>query len=117
MALGQVVTGLITLLQGGPYTVFAPTNAAFAKLGNATIQTLLTDPDDPLASILKYHIVPGIITQKNLKDGKLKTIQGGTITVNVGTGSTRINGVSHVIETNILASNGVIHIIVSCIDS
>ena len=100
-----------------PSMANAPTNAAFAMLGNATMHTLLADPNGNLDSILKYHIVPGIITEKKLNDENLGTIQRATINVHVGTHSTKINGVACVTETNILASNGVIHIIVSFVYS
>ena len=100
-SLGRVVNGLVVYLQGGSFTIFAPTNAAFAMLGNATMHTLLADPNGNLDSILKYHIVPGIITEKKLNDENLGTIQRATINVHVGTHSTKINGGACVTETNI----------------
>jgi transforming growth factor-beta-induced protein len=108
------VDGLAEVLKGGTFTIFAPDDAAFAKLGTATINGLLADPNR-LAEILKYHVVPGIVTAQDLKDGKVTTVQGGTIDVAVGNRlrSTTLNGDVTVTATNILASNGVIHVIVS----
>jgi uncharacterized surface protein with fasciclin (FAS1) repeats len=108
------VDGLADVLKGGPFTIFAPDDAAFAKLGAETINGLLADPKK-LANILKYHVVPGIVTAQNLMDGKVKTVQGSTINVDVRNHLRRVflNGHVKVTATNILASNGVIHVIVS----
>ena len=113
----SAVNGLVDVLKGGPFTIFAPTDTAFAKLGKATLNTLLADPNGQLASILKYHVVPGIVTKNELKDGHIKTVQGATISVDVCSSSTKINGLSTVTDTNILGSNGVIHVIVSVVFS
>ena len=108
------VPGLPAALQGkGPFTVFAPNNAAFAKLPAGTLPTLLTNPNGKLASILKYHVVPGNITAQMLKTGTIKTLEGSNINVKVTQSGVLLNGNINVIATNIFASNGVVHIIVS----
>jgi uncharacterized surface protein with fasciclin (FAS1) repeats len=111
--------GLDETLKGpGPFTVFAPTDAAFAKLPEGTVDTLLKDPKGQLAEILKYHVVAGEVTAADVAkmDGqKVKTVQGGELTVEVSgdkvvlvdAAGNRVN----VIKTDIAASNGVIHVI------
>jgi uncharacterized surface protein with fasciclin (FAS1) repeats len=108
----SAVPGLVSVLEGGPFTIFAPDNAAFAKLGTSTLNFLLAHPNQ-LANILKYHVISGIIPASKLKSGMLTTVQGGTINVRVTPSSVYLNGNVQVIATNILASNGVIHVIVS----
>ncbi len=105
--------GLVSTLQGtGPFTIFAPNNAAFNKLGQSTINSLLANPTK-LAKILKYHVVSGIITSDKLKSGSVTTVEGGLIKVTVGASCVHLNGNSRIVATDILASNGVIHVIVS----
>lgn len=110
------VGGLADVLKKGNFTIFAPTNDAFAKLGSATINSLLKDPTR-LGNILKYHVVPGIVPAQALRNGGVRTVQGRSINVVLGNShrKTRLNGVSTVTATNILASNGVIHAIVSAL--
>jgi len=110
--------GLVETLKGkGPFTVFAPTDEAFANLEKAspgTIATLLKPENKAkLTAVLTYHVVSGAVTSKQaakLKDGtKVKTVNGKSVTVNVSNGVT-IDG-AKVIKADIKASNGVIHVI------
>lgn len=106
-----------TLRSEGPFTVFAPTNAAFAALPDGTLDTLLQPENrDQLASILTYHVVPGAITSDQLLGQRMDvaTVNGATVAVD-GTGSkmgpaVTVNG-ARVTTADILASNGVIHVI------
>jgi uncharacterized surface protein with fasciclin (FAS1) repeats len=105
----SAVTGLPAALKSaGPFTVFAPNNAAFAKLPAGTLQALLKDPNGKLASILKYHVVSGKITAKMLKTGKIKTLGGSYINVRVCNSGVILNGNIHVIAADIFATNGVV---------
>jgi uncharacterized surface protein with fasciclin (FAS1) repeats len=118
--------GLVETLEGpGPFTVFAPTNEAFAKLPPGTVENLLKPENKPtLVKILTYHVVPGRMTaaglMKAIKAGegmaKLKTVAGEEITVKeAGPGKLTITDakgdVAHVTIANVLQSNGVIHVI------
>jgi uncharacterized surface protein with fasciclin (FAS1) repeats len=104
-------TGLVEALQGeGPFTVFAPTDEAFAKLPKGTIEVLLKDKD-ALKKILLYHVVSGKVTSKevvNLK--KAETLSGKNINIQFTDGIVMINN-SKVTTADVMASNGVIHII------
>ncbi len=102
--------GLASTLAGpGPFTVFAPTDAAFAALPDGTVEGLLADPD-ALATVLLYHVVPGSIPASALEDGQLvTTAEGRQFRVTLSDGA-RVNGVS-VVQTDVEASNGVIHVI------
>ncbi len=101
--------GLVDTLKGpGPFTVFAPTDAAFAKLPKATLDALLADKA-ALAKVLTYHVVPGKVMAADVKAGKVKTVQGQEITVSTSSG-VMVNA-SKVIATDVAASNGVIHAI------
>ncbi len=103
---------LVTTLEGaGPYTVFAPTDAAFADI-QSTVDTLL-EPDNKtdLQQVLTYHVVPGTYTAADLKDGqKLKTVEGQDLTVSIKDGVVKVNDAT-VEATDITASNGVVHVI------
>lgn len=117
--------GLVDTLKGaGPFTVFAPTNEAFAKLPAGTVDTLLKPENkDTLVKILTYHVVPGTVTvamlKQQMKMGKgtasLKTVSGGTLTVMMSGGKIQIKdekgGISTVTIANVMQSNGVIHVI------
>ncbi len=118
--------GLVETLEGpGPFTVFAPTNEAFAKLPPGTVENLLKPENKPtLVKILTYHVVPGRMTaaslMKAIKAGegvaKLKTVAGEELTVKeAGPGKLSITDakgdVAHVTIANVLQSNGVIHVI------
>jgi uncharacterized surface protein with fasciclin (FAS1) repeats len=96
----------------GPYTVFAPTDAAFNKIPKATLAKL-ADPKNKaeLQRVLKYHVVAGAITAAQVKSGQVKTAAGSTIRVVAAKGAVTINGAAKVIKTDIKASNGYIHAI------
>lgn len=100
------------LANGGPFTVFAPTDEAFAKLGQSTIQSLLQPENrDKLASILKYHVVSGrVYSNQALEAGKAKTLQGQSIQVAASGGQARVNN-ARILTTDLDATNGVIHVI------
>lgn len=103
--------GLAETLSGeGPFTVFAPTNAAFAKLPDGTVEALLRPENkEQLVSILTYHVVPGNVTSDQVSAGEVKTVQGDSIDVSTNYGVKVDN--AKVIKTDIMASNGVIHVI------
>lgn len=104
---------LASVLQGdGPYTVFAPTNEAFAALPEGTVDTLLMPENkDKLVEILTYHVVPGKVTAAEvIKLSSAKTVQGEQIAISTNDGQVMINN-AHVINADIAASNGVIHVI------
>ena len=99
-----------TLSSEGPYTVFAPTDEAFAKLPKETLDSLLKDPQK-LASILTYHVVSGkVMASEVVNLTEAKTVNGQTVSVKVMDGKVLIND-ANVITTDIDASNGVIHVI------
>ena len=101
-----------TLKAEGPYTVFAPTNDAFAALGNEQLKELLQPENrDQLKSILTYHVVPGELTADKLEDGqKLETVQGDSLTVSISGGTVKIDDAT-VVRPDVDASNGVVHVI------
>jgi uncharacterized surface protein with fasciclin (FAS1) repeats len=104
--------GLVeTLEEPGPYTVFAPTNAAFEALGG-TLETLLEPANkEELAEVLTYHVVPGELTAADLSDGeKLKTVQGDSLEVKVSDAGVTVNGAA-VTAADVEASNGIVHVI------
>ena len=101
--------GLVDTLKGpGPFTVFAPTDEAFAKIPKATLDDLLADKA-ALTKVLTYHVVPGKVMAKDVKAGKVKTVQGQELTVSTSMGV--MVDQSKVIATDVAASNGVIHAI------
>lgn len=105
--------GLVETLSGkGPFTVFAPTNAAFDKLPKGTVDGLLKpEKKADLTKVLTYHVVPGALKAADLKDGqKLKTVQGEELTVSVKDGKVMINGATVTIA-DVISSNGVTHVI------
>jgi uncharacterized surface protein with fasciclin (FAS1) repeats len=116
--------GLVdTLASGGPFTVFAPTDAAFAKLPAGTVDTLLQPANrDQLRAVLTYHVVSGKVTagqlvkliQDNGGKAMLTTVQGGTLTASLSGGSVLITdaagGTAKVIAADLMQSNGVIHV-------
>jgi uncharacterized surface protein with fasciclin (FAS1) repeats len=113
LAAALTAAGLIDTLKGkGPFTVFAPNDAAFAKVPKADLDALLADKAK-LTKVLTYHVVPGTVMAKDVKAGKVKTVQGSEITVST-TGGVMVDG-AKVIKTDIAASNGVIHVIDSVI--
>ncbi len=103
--------GLTETLQGkGPFTVFAPTDAAFAKLPAGAVQGLLADKAR-LTSLLTYHVVPGrVLAADVVKVRSAKSVQGGDLRVRAENGTVSIDE-ARVVQTDVLASNGVIHAI------
>jgi uncharacterized surface protein with fasciclin (FAS1) repeats len=97
------------LKQKGPYTVFAPTDAAFAKLPAGALDSLIKDKDK-LAAVLKYHVVSGKVMAAQVKPGPVKTLQGQTLTISAQDGTVMVDD-AKVTKTDIEASNGVIHVI------
>jgi uncharacterized surface protein with fasciclin (FAS1) repeats len=102
--------GLVDTLKGpGPFTVFAPTDAAFAKLPAGTVDALLKDTAK-LKSILTYHVVAGKVMAKDVKTGDVKTVQGQTVALKAEGGKVSVNG-ANVVLADVAATNGVIHAI------
>ena len=104
--------GLVDTLKGpGPFTVFAPTDAAFAALPAGTVEDLLKPENkDKLVAILTYHVVPGKVMSTDLTEGmKAATVQGGEVTFTLD-GGAKING-TPISAVDIEATNGVIHVI------
>jgi uncharacterized surface protein with fasciclin (FAS1) repeats len=114
LAAALTAAGLVDTLKGpGPFTVFAPTDAAFAKLPAGTVENLLKPENRAqLVRILTYHVVPGDIRAGQLlgKVTPATTVQGAQVSVNGQGGRVRVNGVN-VVSADVLASNGVIHVI------
>lgn len=107
---------LVETLQGdGPFTVFAPTNAAFDKLPDGTVESLLKPENkDKLTKILTYHVVPGKVMSGDLEDGmKATTVEGSEIEIKLGD-NVMINS-AKVVTADVEATNGVVHIIDSVI--
>ena len=101
--------GLVDTLKGkGPFTVFAPTDEAFAKIPKADLDALLKDKAK-LTAVLTYHVVSGKVMAADVKAGKVKTVQGSELTVTTAGGVMVDN--AKVVKTDILADNGVIHVI------
>ncbi len=99
--------GLVNTLKGtGPYTVFAPTNAAFAKLPKDTLNNLLNNKA-LLAAILTYHVVPGKIMAVNVQSGPMSTLQGQSITLGKTPAGVQVNN-ANVVRADVSASNGVV---------
>jgi uncharacterized surface protein with fasciclin (FAS1) repeats len=104
---------LVDTLQGkGPFTVFAPTNAAFDNLGDEQVQSLLEPENrDQLTKVLTYHVVPGTLAAADLSDGqKLETVAGETLSVKVDGDTVTVGGAT-VVQPDVEASNGVVHVI------
>jgi len=105
---------LVDTLKGdGPFTVFAPTDEAFAKLPEGTIESLLKPENkDKLAAILTYHVVSGKVKAKDVvKLSSATTVQGSDVSIMIKDGGVILNENSNVINTDIKTSNGVIHVI------
>jgi len=102
--------GLVETLSGqGPFTVFAPTDEAFAQIPQETLQAVLADKEK-LTAILTYHVVPGkLMAADVVRSTQLQTVQGQSITVSTE-GGVRVDN-ANVIQTDIEADNGVIHVI------
>ena len=109
--------GLVGTLSGaGPFTVFAPTNAAFAKLPAGTLDNLLKPENKAqLTAILTYHVVAGkVLAADVVKLSSAKTVQGGEVAISVNGSAVKVDG-ANVVSTDIVGSNGVIHVIDSVI--
>jgi uncharacterized surface protein with fasciclin (FAS1) repeats len=102
---------LVTVLQGeGPFTVFAPTDEAFAALDEKELQDLLKPENkEKLVKILTYHVVPGAVMSTDLKEGEVTTVEGSTVEVKLGK-EVKVDD-AQVVKADIKASNGVIHVI------
>jgi len=106
--------GLVETLKGpGPFTVFAPTNAAFDKLPAGTVDTLvMPENKEKLASILTYHVVAGAFTSADLKDGQMLTsVQGQDLKITKKNGKIMVNGSAMVETADVISSNGVTFVI------
>jgi uncharacterized surface protein with fasciclin (FAS1) repeats len=103
--------GLATTLSKGSYTVFAPTNAAFAKVPKATLDALGKDKAK-LKAVLLYHVVKGRVpASKVVKLKSAKTLEGASVKIAVKGGNVYLNGSTRVTKTDVKASNGIIHVI------
>lgn len=101
-----------TLMGDGPFTVFAPTNEAFAKLPKGTIETLLRPENrEQLKAILTYHVVPGRISaEEAIMAKKARSVEGSSLRVGITDGALRVNS-TRITTADVRASNGVIHVI------
>lgn len=108
--------GLVETLKGeGPFTVFAPTDAAFAKLPEGTVADLLKPENkDKLVAVLTYHVVAGKVMAADVKTMKAKTVNGKELSIKVSDKGVMVDG-AKVVKTDIVTSNGVIHVIDSVV--
>jgi len=112
LAAGLKTTGLIQILAGkGPFTVFAPSDDAFEKLPPEQLEALLKD-SALLKSVLSYHVISGHWLVNQFRSGDVRTMQGGPVYVKVSGSRVQVNG-ARIVQTEIVAANGVIH----CIDA
>lgn len=101
---------LVETLKGkGPYTVFAPTNEAFAKLPKGALESLLKDKQK-LVAVLTYHVVPGKVMAADIQNGPVNTVEGQPVTLDKTDAGVKVND-AHVVKADVEASNGVIHVI------
>ncbi len=113
LAAALTAAGLVDTLKGdGPFTVFAPTDEAFAKLPEGTVETLLKPENrDQLIAVLTYHVVPGAVAAEDVVNlDSATTVNGEDVTIAVEDGSVRIDNAT-VVAADIEASNGIIHVI------
>ena len=109
LATALKAAGLVETLKGkGPFTVFAPTDAAFAKIPKTQFDALLADKAK-LTAVLTYHVVAGNVMSKDVKAGMVKTVQGSSLTVTT-MGGVKVDNAT-VTAVDIIADNGVIHVI------
>ena len=102
--------GLVDTLKGpGPFTVFAPTDEAFAKIPKEQLEALLKDKEK-LTAVLTYHVVAGKVMAADVKPGNVPTVQGQALRVAAGDGKVSVNGAT-VVKADVVADNGVIHVI------
>lgn len=117
LAAAVTAAGLVDTLKGkGPFTVFAPTDEAFAKLPKGTVEELVKPENkDKLVAILTYHVVAGNVTAAHVvKLSSAKTVQGSEVSIQVVDGKVKVDGAT-VVKADVKASNGVIHVIDSVI--
>ncbi|HOY35437.1 MAG TPA: fasciclin domain-containing protein [Piscinibacter sp.] len=113
LATALQAAGLVDTLKGpGPFTVFAPTDEAFAKIPKADLDALLKDKAK-LSAVLTYHVVSGKVMAKDVKAGKVKTVQGSELMLGT-TGGVTVDA-AKVVQADIVADNGVIHVIDSVV--
>jgi len=106
--------GLVDTLKGpGPFTVFAPTDEAFAKIPKDKLEALLKDKA-ALTKVLTYHVVAGKVMAADVKAGPVKTVEGGALNVSIAGGKVKVDN-ANVVKTDIVTDNGVIHVIDSVI--
>ena len=112
LAAALKAAGLVEVLQGdGPFTVFAPTDEAFAALPEGTLEKLLLPENkDKLVQILTYHVVPGQVMSGDLESGMVKTVEGSKVKIKVSDAGVKV-GKAKVVKADVPASNGVIHVI------
>jgi uncharacterized surface protein with fasciclin (FAS1) repeats len=109
--------GLVDTLKGkGPFTVFAPTDEAFAKLPAGTLEVLLKPENkEKLAAILTYHVVPGrVLASQVIKMNSANTVNGHSLTINTNGGTVMVDN-AKVVKTDVVCTNGVIHVIDSVV--
>lgn len=113
LAVALEAAGLVETLKGaGPFTVFAPTDAAFAKVPKEQLDALLQDKAK-LTAVLTYHVVPGKVMSGDVRDGMVKTVQGSSLNLTT-MGGVKVNE-ANVTAVDIVADNGVIHVIDSVV--
>lgn len=96
-----------TLKNSGPYTVFAPSDAAFNQLPPGTVSSLMKDKEK-LVEILSHHVIPGKVTVAEVKPGAVQTIRGDTVTLKSDNGKITVDN-ANVVQSDMMADNGVIH--------
>jgi uncharacterized surface protein with fasciclin (FAS1) repeats len=102
--------GLTDMLGGrGPFTVFAPSDEAFKKLPPGALDALLKNTAK-LKAVLSYHVITGYVLAKDVKSGEVMTVQGSTLTALASSPGVQVNGI-HVTQSDIIATNGVLHVI------
>ncbi len=101
-----------TLRSEGPYTVFAPTDEAFAALPEGTLEKLLLpENQETLAQILSYHVIQGAVPSSDIESGAVSTVEGADLNIAVDTAGVMVNDTATVVEPDVIADNGVIHVI------
>jgi uncharacterized surface protein with fasciclin (FAS1) repeats len=110
LAKALTAAGLVDTLKGpGPFTVFAPTDTAFAQIPADKLNALLADKA-ALTKVLTYHVVPGKVLAADVKSGAVPTVQGQSLNIQASSTGVKVND-AQVIKTDVMASNGVIHVI------
>ncbi|ERT04639.1 beta-Ig-H3/Fasciclin domain protein [Lyngbya aestuarii BL J] len=106
------VTGLLDQLkEGGPFTIFAPTDEAFANLPSGMLEMLMKPENrEQLTNLLKYHVIPGEVTSEELPSGEVQTVEGSSVNVDVESDGVMVED-ANVIDADIPANNGVVHVI------